>query len=408
MADEALRVLAFAEKMVSTNDVSDVWDVENGLTLIGLCGMIDPPREEAKLAVADCKTAGIHAVMITGDHGATARAIARKLGILAEDAEAVTGEMLNKMDDAELEAMVEDVSVYARVAPEHKVRIVSALQKRGHIVAMTGDGVNDAPALKTADIGVGMGITGTDVSKAAADMVLTDDNFATIVKAVKEGRKVYQNIKKAVRFLLSSNMGEVMALFFATMLGGWLFGSAKLLGPIHILWVNLVTDTFPALALGLEPTEGDVMKNPPRNPNVPLLNKRMWTAIGITGAIEAALTLLAFGIGMQAGGQTYAMTCAFITLGLSQLFAAFGVRSERTSVFKLGLFKNKTMIWALAISAVLQVGVVIIPWLRGVFSLQMLTPLHWVMVVGLSMLMLVASEVEKLFLHRKHNKKLAK
>ncbi|MEX1307187.1 MAG: cation-translocating P-type ATPase, partial [Eubacteriales bacterium] len=401
MADNAMRVLAFAEKQVSTNDVSNPKEVESNLTLIGLCGMIDPPREEAKRAVADCKTAGIHAVMITGDHGATARAIARKLGILAEDEKAITGEMLNKLSDEQLEAMVEDTAVYARVAPEHKVRIVNALQNRGHIVAMTGDGVNDAPALKTADIGVGMGITGTDVSKAAADMVLTDDNFATIVKAVKEGRKVYQNIKKAVRFLLSSNMGEVLALFFATMLGGWLFGSSKLLGPIHILWVNLVTDTFPALALGLEPTEGDVMKTPPRDPNVPLLNKRMWTSIGITGAIEAALTLLAFGIGMKAGGQNYAMTCAFVTLGLSQLFAAFGVRSERTSVFKLGLFKNKTMIWALTLSAALQVGVVLIPWLRGVFSLEILSPTHWIMVVGLSMLMLVASEIEKLIIHRR-------
>ncbi len=408
MADQALRVLAFAEKKVNSYDVSDPQTVESGLTLIGLCGMIDPPREEAKRAVADCKTAGIHAVMITGDHGATARAIARKLGILSDDAEAVTGEMLNKIDDAALEALVENTAVYARVAPEHKVRIVQALQNRGHIVAMTGDGVNDAPALKTADIGVGMGITGTDVSKAAADMVLTDDNFATIVKAVKEGRKVYQNIKKAVRFLLSSNMGEVMALFFATMLGGWLFGSAKLLGPIHILWINLVTDTFPALALGLEPTEGDVMKSPPRDPNVPLLNRRMWTAIGVTGAIEAALTLLAFGIGYRYAGQAYAMTCAFVTLGLSQLFAAFGVRSEHTSVFKLGLFKNKTMLWALLVSTVLQIGVVLVPWLRGVFSLDMLTPMHWVMVVGLSAVMLFASEIEKTILHARAKKKLAK
>ncbi len=405
MAGEALRVLAFAEKDVKTNDVSDPESVESGLTLIGLCGMIDPPREEAKRAVADCRTAGIHAVMITGDHGVTAQAIARKIGILSDDAEAVTGEMLNKMDDAALEALVENTAVYARVAPEHKVRIVRALQRLGHIVAMTGDGVNDAPALKTANIGVGMGITGTDVSKAAADMVLTDDNFATIVKAVKEGRKVYQNIRKAVRFLLSSNMGEVMALFFATMFGGWLFGSAILLAPIHILWINLVTDTFPALALGLEPSEGDVMNSPPRDPNVPLLDARMWAAIGITGLIEAVMTLTAFAVGFAAGGQTYAMTMAFVTLGLSQLFAAFGARSERVSVFKLGLFKNKIMIIALLVSTALQVGVVIIPWLRGVFSLVMLTPMHWLATIGLSAAMLVFSGVEKglLYMHTKNN-----
>ncbi len=407
MADEALRVLAFAEKTVATNDVSIPDAVESELTLIGLCGMIDPPREEAKRAVADCKTAGIHVVMITGDHGATARAIARKIGILSDDAEAITGEMLNTMDDAALEAIVARTSVYARVAPEHKVRIVRALQKCGHIVAMTGDGVNDAPALKTADIGVGMGITGTDVSKAAADMVLTDDNFATIVKAVMEGRKVYQNIKKAVRFLLSSNMGEVMALFLATMFGGWLFGSAVLLAPIHILWINLVTDTFPALALGLEPTEGNVMNSPPRDPNVPLIDKRLWTAIGITGMIEAVLTLLAFGIGFAVAGQTYAMTMAFVTLGLSQLFAAFGVRSERVSVFKLGLFKNKVMVIAMLFSTLLQVGVVLVPWLRGVFSLDMLTPAHWAAVVGLSMVMLLASEIEKAFIDLRTKKKLA-
>ena len=219
---------------------------------------------------------------------------------------------------------------------------------------------------------------------------------------------MYQNIKKAVRFLLSSNMGEVMALFFATMLGGWLFGSAKLLGPIHILWINLVTDTFPALALGMEPTEGDVMQSPPRDPNVPLLNRRMWTAIGVTGAIEAALTLLAFGIGYRYAGQAYAMTCAFVTLGLSQLFAAFGVRSEHTSVFTLGLFKNKTMLWALLVSTILQIGVVLVPWLRGVFSLDMLTPMHWIMVVGLSAVMLLASEMEKIILQARTKKKLAK
>jgi len=405
MADDALRVLAFAYKDVETNSVGNAEEVENGLTLIGLCGMIDPPREEAKAAVEDCKMAGIKPVMITGDHAATARAIAEELGILAEGKQAITGAMLNKMSDEELDERCEDISVYARVAPEHKVRIVNAFQDKEMVVAMTGDGVNDAPALKTADIGVGMGITGTDVSKAAADMVLTDDNFATIVKAVKEGRKVYQNIRKAVRFLLSSNTGEVIALFIATMLG------MRILGPIHILWINLVTDTFPALALGLEPTEGDVMRKPPRDAKVPLLDGRTWTSIGLTGAVEAALTLFAFIIGSKIS-QEYAMTMAFVTLGISQLFASFGARSDHTSVFRLGIFKNRIMLLAMLVSGVLQVSVVIVPFLRNVFDLAMLSNTHWLMVFGLSAFMLVFSEIEKIFIRvinrLKVKKRLAK
>ena len=398
-ADKALRVLAFAYKDVSDNDVTYTEKVESGLTLIGLCGMIDPPREEAKSAVYDCIQAGIKPVMITGDHGATATAIARDLGILKQGQEAVTGAMLNKMSDKELDEKCLSISVYARVAPEHKVRIVNAFQDKNMVVAMTGDGVNDAPALKTADIGVGMGITGTDVSKAAADMVLTDDNFATIVKAVKEGRKVYQNIRKAVRFLLSSNAGEVIALFIATMLG------MRLLGPIHILWINLVTDTFPALALGLEPTEGDVMKSKPRDPKTPLLNKKTWGSIGITGSVEAALTLIAFMIGSKIS-QEYAMTMAFVTLGLSQLFAAFGARSDHTSVFKLGLFKNKIMILAMIVSGLLQVMVVLVPFLRDIFELTVLSSSHWLTVVGLSAFMLLFSEIEKIFVRLIAKKKL--
>lgn len=401
MADDALRVLSFAYKEVKDNDVSNPEKVESGLILIGLCGMIDPPREEAKVAVYDCKQAGIKPVMITGDHGATANAIAKTLGILSEGEEVLTGETLNAMSDEELDKKCMTTSVYARVAPEHKVRIVNAYQSKGMVVAMTGDGVNDAPALKTADIGVGMGITGTDVSKAAADMVLTDDNFATIVKAVKEGRKVYQNIRKAVRFLLSSNTGEVIALFVATMLG------MRILGPIHILWINLVTDTFPALALGLEPTEGDVMKSPPRDPKTPLLDKKTWTSIGITGTVEAGLTLFAFIIGSKFSHE-YAMTMAFITLGLSQLFAAFGARSDHSSVFKLGIFKNKIMILALIFSGVLQVMVVIIPFLRNVFELEMLSSIHWITVVALSAFMLLFSEIEKIFVNLIRRKKLRK
>jgi P-type Ca2+ transporter type 2C len=392
MANQAYRVLAFATKKVTSNDVSDIRKTESGLDLLGLCGMIDPPRQEAKLAVADCKMAGIKPVMITGDHGKTATAIAKQLGILADDEIAITGEMLNKMSDEELDEIAMKTSVYARVAPEHKVRIVNMFQKKNMVVAMTGDGVNDAPALKTADIGVGMGITGTDVSKAAADMVLTDDNFATIVKAVKQGRKVYQNIRKAVRFLLSSNTGEVIALFVATLIG-W-----RILGPVHILWINLVTDTFPALALGLEPTEGDVMKAIPRDPKTPIIDKKLWKSIGLTGFVEACLTLIAFVIGRNAGGQAYGMTMAFLTLGISQLFAAYGARSDHSSMFTIGVFKNKVMILAMIFSCLLQVIVVIVPFLRETFELTMISPAHWVVVFALSIAMLVFSEIEKVII----------
>ncbi len=398
MADEALRVLAFAEKEISPEDMRDIGGIEKGLTLIGLCGMIDPPREEAKAAVTACREAGIKPVMITGDHAATAKAIALELGILKPGDGIMTGDELNKTSEEILDEQCGNVSVYARVAPEHKVRIVKAFQKKGMVVAMTGDGVNDAPALKTADIGVGMGITGTDVSKAAADMVLTDDNFATIVKAVEAGRKVYQNIKKTVRFLLSSNAGEVIALFTATLLG------MRLLGPIHILWINLVTDTFPALALGLEPAEGDVMKYPPRDPKVPLIDGRMWAGIAFTGVFEAVLTLAAFMIGRTVS-QEYAVTMAFVTLGLSQLFAAYGARSEHVSVWSLGLFKNRIMLLALAVSSLLQVSVVLIPALRRIFELDMLSGIHWLIVIGMSALMLVFSEVEKAVARRRRKHK---
>jgi len=287
----------------------------------------------------------------------------------------------------------------ASPAPEHKVRIVNAFQSRNLVVAMTGDGVNDAPALKTADIGVGMGITGTDVSKAASDMVLTDDNFATIVKAVRQGRKVYQNIRKAVRFLLSSNTGEVIALFAATML------SMRILFPIHILWINLVTDTFPALALGLEPTEGDVMKVPPRDPKTPIIDGKTWVSIGITGFFEACLTLGAFLIGSKINA-TYGITMAFLTLGISQLFAAYGARSDHSSMFTLGVFKNRSIIIAMLFSGFLQVVVVVVPFMRNIFKLTMISGEHWLTVFGLSILMLVLSEVEKIFIRAKMRRNL--
>ena len=316
-------MLAFGYRDVSEKpDFDNPEAVENDLVFCGLTGMIDPARPEAKEAIATCKLAGIKPVMITGDHKVTAVAIAEDLGIMDERSRAVTGADLDQMSDGELEYEVENISVYARVAPEHKSRIVNAWQRKGQIVAMTGDGVNDAPALKTADIGVGMGITGTDVSKQAADMVLTDDNFATIVSAVKEGRRIFSNIHKTVRFLLSSNVGEVIAILTSTIIG-W-----RLLAPVHILWINLVTDTFPALALGAEPAEPDVMEREPRDSREPLLGVRDWVRIVFVGAVEAMVTLFAYRLG---GGGQVGTTMAFLTLSLSQLFAAFGFRVTATA-----------------------------------------------------------------------------
>ncbi|NLG36592.1 MAG: cation-translocating P-type ATPase [Clostridiales bacterium] len=389
MAQQALRVLAFAYKDAPAFDAADITGTESELVLVGLAGMIDPPRDEARQAVAACREAGIMPVMITGDHRITAEAIARDLGILREGYEAVSGTELSRMNDMMLSERIRRFAVYARVAPEHKVRIVDAWQRRGYVVAMTGDGVNDAPALKAADIGIGMGITGTDVSKGASDMVLTDDNFATIVRAVEEGRKIYGNIRKTVRFLLSSNFGEVIALFAAT-LAGW-----RLLYPIHILWINLVTDTFPALALGVEPTEGDVMRHPPRDPSQPFLMGRDWRDIVVSGTLEGALALAAFLIGRWMAGETLGTTMAFVTLGLSQIFYSVASRSERNSVFALGLLKNKVMVGAFLLSAALQVSVALIPPLRTLFGLVAMNGAHWLIVAGLSASMLLFGEIFK-------------
>lgn len=387
MAKQGLRVLAFAYKDESEVDFSDVEKVENNLTFIGLVGMIDPARPEAKKAIAQCRQAGILPVMITGDHKITATAIAEEIGILSPGMKAVTGRDLEEMTDAELEENVANIGVYARVAPEHKSRIVSAWQRRGKTVAMTGDGVNDAPALKIADIGVGMGITGTDVSKQASDMVLTDDNFATIVSAVKEGRRIFDNIHKTVRFLLSSNAGEVIAILTAT-IWGW-----RLLSPVHILWINLVTDTFPAIALGMEPAELDVMERKPRDKKIPFLQKRDWLSIVTIGAVEAALALLAFVIG---GRGVTGTTMAFMTLSLAQLFAAVGFQSERHSIFRMK-FKEHPVLWlAFFGSAALQLVVMLVPQLRNLFDLTPLTGNQWLTVVLLCITMLAFIEVQKL------------
>ncbi len=394
MAQAALRVLAFAYRDVEKADCADPQKVESDLTFCGLVGMIDPPRLEAGEAVSACRRAGILPVMITGDHKLTASAIAQDLGILTEERRAVTGAELESMTDAELEAQVPQIAVYARVAPEHKRRIVSAWQRRGKVVAMTGDGVNDAPALKAADIGVGMGITGTDVSKGAADMVLTDDNFATIVVAVREGRRIFDNIHKAVRFLLSSNCGEVVLMTFATLMG-W-----HILGPTHILWVNLVTDSLPALALGAEPAEEGVMDRPPRGRDTPFFTRRAWLRVGLTGVWEAALTVCAYLLGRQTSPES-GVTLAFLTLAFLQLFAALGFQSEHASLAHLRPGEHRLLWLGLGASAALQLAALFIPPLRAAFGLVVPTPAQWAAVGGLCLLMLAFTEAQKWLARRR-------
>jgi Ca2+-transporting ATPase len=391
MARDALRVLGMAYKDIrDLSRGSGEQAYENGLTFIGMMGMIDPPRPEAKEAVALCKRAGIKPVMITGDHSVTAVAIARDLGILTEGEEAVTGAQLEDISDRDLVDRVDHISVYARVSPEHKVRIVKAWQARGQIVAMTGDGVNDAPALKIADIGAAMGIVGTDVSKEASDMVLTDDNFATVVAAVEEGRVIFANILKAIQFLLSCNVGEILTLFVATMLN-W----HEPLLPIHILWVNLVTDSLPALALGVDPAEKNIMDRKPRNPEKNIFDKGMITRIIYQGIMVGALTLAAFVFGSQRSLEA-GRTMAFTVLALSQLVHAFNVRSNRQSVFKVGLLSNRYLLGAVALSALLVFAVLEVPLLASVFKVTALGAAEWRMVGMLSLAPVVVVEAVKL------------
>lgn len=398
MADKALRVLGVAFKDIKTLPGEINTDtVENNLTFVGLIGMIDPPREEATEAVHLCKKAGIKPVMITGDHKATAVAIAKKLGILQNDSEAITGAELDELDQEFLNQHVDRYSVYARVSPEHKVKIVKAWQSKGQIVAMTGDGVNDAPALKSANIGCAMGITGTDVAKGAAHMVLTDDNFATIVEAVREGRGIFENIQKSIQFLLSCNIGEIITLFIAMLLN-W---DSPLL-PIHILWVNLVTDSLPALALGIEPVEKDIMNRPPRDPDKGIFANGLATIIGLQGIMIGGLTLAAFAIGQRvlsagAGAEeslVIGRTMAFATLAISQLVHAFNVRSHN-SLFKVGLFTNRFMVGAFVLSFLLQLSVITVPVLSSIFKVTMLNGSQWLVVIGLSVAPLIFVEAGK-------------
>ena len=390
LAKDALRVLGMAYKD-SDSEVNE--SLESSLIYIGMVGMIDPPRPEVKSAIEKCKTAGIKTVMITGDHKITAIAIAKALGILEDESEATTGPEVEKMTQEELENHVKHYRVYARVSPEHKVRIVKAWQKHGDIVAMTGDGVNDAPALKTADIGAAMGIVGTDVSKEAADIILTDDNFATIVAAVEEGRRIYDNILKAIQFLLSSNIGEIITLFFATLVN-W----QEPLIPIHILWVNLITDSLPALALSFDPAEDNIMKRRPIPANIGIFTKGRIYRVGYQGLMIGTLTLLAYRIGIHEDPSNVVIgqTMAFAVLSLSQLVHVFNIRSKTQSIFKTGVFSNMYLVYAVLISFVMMIAVLFIPFLQNIFKVVTLSPRDILIVAGLSFMPLIIVEIFKL------------
>lgn len=442
MAKEALRVLAMAYKELDHEPTDDeMKTIENDLIYVGMVGMIDPPREEVKVAVEKCKTAGIKTVMITGDHKITAVAIAKALGILENEEEAITGQDLEEMSDEDLTKNIRKYSVYARVSPEHKVRIVKAWQANGEIVAMTGDGVNDAPALKTADIGCAMGIVGTDVSKEAADVILTDDNFATIVSSVEEGRRIYDNILKAIQFLLSSNVGEIIVLFLAILLTPWLgstfgidIGLIEVLLPIHILWVNLVTDSLPALALAADPAEDDVMKRKP-NKQKGIFTKGMSFRVVYQGIMIGLLTLAAFIIGLAtpeenlpkmvrvegtlysveevenldealANGAKYVepqevkveigQTMAFIVLAFSELVHVFNIRNNKKSIFKTHPFNNKMLLLAIGGSAALMLVILLVPALRHIFSIPILPMSNLIETILLILAPLVIVEIFKL------------
>ncbi len=396
MGSHALRVLAMAYKPLEILPSKDeIQSLESGLVFIGMVGMIDPARPEAKEAVEKCKNAGIKPVMITGDHKVTAVAIAKEIGILGENDTAITGAELEKMTQEELEKNVQKYAVYARVSPEHKVRIVKAWQSKGEVVAMTGDGVNDAPALKTADIGAAMGIVGTDVAKEAADVVLTDDNFATIVSAVEEGRRIYDNILKAVQFLLSSNIGEIITLFVATMLN-WI----EPLLPIHILWVNLVTDSLPALALAVDPAEKNIMNRKAKKNNNIFSKGMIWRII-YQGIMIGGLTLLAFSIGCNFDYHNEALmpqaqTMAFAVLAVSQLVHVFNIRSNKDSIFKVKFKTNKTLLIANFVSFLLMLLVLEVPFLQEIFEIANLDLLHWLITIILAVAPLLIVEIFKL------------
>jgi Ca2+-transporting ATPase len=400
MAADGLRVLGIAMRTWDALPVDmSPKNVEADLTILGITGMLDPPREEAAEAVSLCKAAGIKAVMITGDHPLTARVIAGRLGILEDDPGAIiTGRELEQLSLEEFERRVEHIRVYARVAPEQKLKIVKALQDKGQFVAMTGDGVNDAPALKRADIGVAMGITGTDVSKEAAHMILLDDNFSTIVKAVREGRKIYDNIRKFIRYLLSTNSGEVLTLFLAP-----LAGLPIPLLPIHLLWINLVTDGLPALALSAEPAEGDVMRRPPHRPNESIFSRGLGVQVIWVGLLMSGITL-----GVQAWSirteHVHWQTMVFTVLCLSQLGNVLAIRSEKESLFTIGIFSNKYLLGAVVLTFALQMATVYAPGLNPIFKTEPLTLNELTVTLALSSVVFFAVEIEKLIRRRAGNR----
>ena len=392
MANGALRVLAVAyyetdELPTQINSSS----IENNLIFVGLVGMIDPPREGVKEAVKVCRKAGIRTVMITGDHIATARAIARDLGILKKNDLAITGAELDKIPDSVLNKNIMQYSVFARVSPEHKVRIVKAFRSTGAVVAMTGDGVNDAPALKNADIGIAMGLGGTDVAKNASDMILTDDNFCTIVEAVKEGRNLFSNIRKAIHFLIATNIGEIVTIFM-----GLVLGLKTPLLAIQLLWINLVTDSLPAIALGLEPPDKDIMNKKPRDPKKSLFADGLWGKIFTEGIMLGMLTLFAFSLGNKLYGLEVGRTMAFVSLGVLELVHSFNIKSEQ-SILKMGLFENKYLIGAFILGTVLQIGVVILPGVASYFKLVPLNGIQWCYTLAISVLPIIIIEVQKKF-----------
>lgn len=407
MSDEALRVLAVAYKEIESSTPIIKENLENDLILLGLTGMIDPPRDEVKESITLCKNAGIRTVMITGDHQKTAFAIAKELGIAQLEKETMTGSELDKLSEHELKERVGKIRVFARVSPEHKVKIVKALKNNGEIVSMTGDGVNDAPSLQQADVGVAMGMSGTDVAKGAAEIVLTDDNFATIVAAVEEGRIIYQNIKKSVLFLLSCNLGEIFTLFIAILLG-W----PAPLSAIHILWVNLITDTLPAISLGLDPDEADVMNEQPRSIKESIFAQGGGMFTLINGLIIGLLTLIAFitGLNIHTGAESiytldfsnistdaliHGQTMAFITLSISQLFHALNLRHQKKSIWQIGLLSNKYLIGSILFGIVIQATLVHLPFFNQIFAINSLTLRDWLIIVILSSLPVIVNELWK-------------
>lgn len=391
MADKALRVIAVAyiDLDILPKNMDDKF-IENNLIFVGFIGMIDPPRDGVKQSIKQCKEAGIKIAMITGDHVATARAIANDLGILRKNDICITGKELDQITQKDLEKNIMKYSVFARVTPEHKVRIVKAFQSTGAVVAMTGDGVNDAPALKNADIGISMGLNGTDVAKNASDMVLADDNFSTIVKAIKYGRNIFDNIKKAVHFLIATNIAEIATIFF-----GLILGFKSPLTAIQLLWINLVTDSFPAIALGLDPAEHNIMKKKPRSSKKSLFADGLWIKIISEGIMMGALTLVAFNIGYNKFGLEVARTMAFVTLGLLELIHVYSVRTEE-SIFKSNIFSNKYLIGAFILGFIMQVLVVVTPSFTKVFELTPLNSSQWTYIFIISISSVIIMEIQKL------------